>query len=56
MPAGLPGSGGSVPTTARVDYDQYAIWDQMLQEGWRALRDGFYDPNRDWGWNWQPRY
>lgn len=17
---------------------------------------GFYDPNRDWGWNWQPRY
>lgn len=18
--------------------------------------DGFYDPNRDWGWNWQPEY
>ena len=18
--------------------------------------DGFYDPNRDWAWNWQPRY
>ena len=18
--------------------------------------DGFYDPNRDWGWNWQPDY
>jgi hypothetical protein len=18
--------------------------------------DGFYDPNRDWGWNWEPRY
>ena len=18
--------------------------------------DGYYDPNRDWGWNWQPRY
>ena len=18
--------------------------------------DGFYDPNRDWGWNWQPNY
>ncbi len=18
--------------------------------------DGYYDPNRDWGWNWQPSY
>lgn len=48
---GTPLSGGKpaggpapVQTTERVDYDQYAIWDQMLQEGWRALRDGFYDP------------
>jgi hypothetical protein len=19
-------------------------------------RTGYYDPNRDWGWNWQPDY
>jgi len=43
--------GGGVALTSRVAVDQYAIWEQMLQEAWRHLRDGFYDPNMhgvDW--------
>jgi len=31
-----------------IDNDQDG---QVNEDG-----DGFYDPNRDWGWNWQPRY
>jgi tricorn protease len=49
--AGAGSGGGQVGTVARVDFDQYAMWDQMLLEGWRSLRDGFYDPNMnnvDW--------
>lgn len=36
--------GGSVQFTSRYDYDQYAIWEQVLTEGWRTLDQSFYDP------------
>jgi tricorn protease len=35
--------GGGYGATSHVVIDRYAIWEQMLTEGWRHLRDGFYD-------------
>jgi tricorn protease len=43
--------GGAVAVKSRMTVDQYQVWDQMLVEGWRRLRDGFYDANMkgvDW--------
>jgi tricorn protease len=40
-----------VPTSTRVSYEQHQVWDQVLVEGWRYLREYFYDPtmnNTDW--------
>jgi len=36
------------------------LWDEGLDndgDGWiNEDGDGYYDPNRDWAWHWQPRY
>jgi|GEM_PF-3883053 len=43
--------GGIVPLVSRLDLDQFLLWEQMLKEGWRHLRDSFYDPEMhgvDW--------
>ena len=43
--------GGSVATSCDQVIDRYQRWDQMLVEGWRALKDYFYDPDMmgvDW--------
>jgi len=42
---------GSIATTSKMTIDQYGIWSQMLQEGWRHIRDSYYDKNlhgTDW--------
>ena len=42
---------GAVPTTSEVTHNQHQLWEQMLVEGWRYLKDYFYDPtmnNTDW--------
>jgi tricorn protease len=44
--------GGPVATVAPVSLDQYQIWDQMLYEGWRHLRDTFYRAPSDLGVDW----
>ncbi|MEK6249656.1 MAG: PDZ domain-containing protein, partial [Planctomycetales bacterium] len=44
-------SGGSVSVSSQVAFDQHEIWDQVLVEGWRYLRDYFYDKDMhgiDW--------
>lgn len=47
----ITGSGG-YGATSRVTIDQFAIWEQMLHEGWRHLRDSFYDKSmRGVDWN-----
>src|SRR5690606_36722423 len=43
---------GPVMTLAPVELDQYAVWDQMLYEGWRHLRDTFYVNPNDMGVDW----
>jgi Tol biopolymer transport system component/C-terminal processing protease CtpA/Prc len=43
--------GGMVATTAHSEYDTYALWQQLMAEGWRSLRDSFYDEDMlgvDW--------
>ncbi|MCB1220177.1 MAG: PD40 domain-containing protein [Planctomycetales bacterium] len=43
--------GGAVPATARSEYDTHELWQQLLYEGWRSLRDSFYDEDMlgvDW--------
>ncbi|MCB1221336.1 PD40 domain-containing protein, partial [bacterium] len=43
--------GGRVATTCTQVIDRYERWDQMLVEGWRALKYYFYDPDMmgvDW--------
>ncbi len=35
--------GGGYGATSRIVFDQFAIWEQMMLEGWRHLRDSFYD-------------
>lgn len=48
----------------RVDEDQkgdYTLlgWEGFDNDGDGAVNEdnpGFYDPNRDWAWNWAPRY
>lgn len=48
----------------RAETDEFGDYDML---GWEGVdrdgdgqinedRTGFYDPNRDWGWNWQPDY
>ncbi|MFU8813594.1 MAG: M14 family metallopeptidase [Balneolaceae bacterium] len=48
----------------RTKPDEFGEYDML---GWEGIdrdgdgrinedRTGFYDPNRDWGWNWQPDY
>jgi tricorn protease len=44
--------GGPVPVTSTVHLDQYEIWDQMLYEGWRHLRDSFYRAPSELGVDW----
>jgi tricorn protease len=41
----------SLPVTAQFDINYEEERNQIFEEGWRSLRDGFYDPNfhgRDW--------
>ena len=48
----------------QVGPDQVGEYEMLGQEGidndvdWQVNEDGigYYDPNRDWGWNWQPDY
>lgn len=48
----------------QVGPDQVGEYEMLGQEGIDNDRDGqvnedgigYYDPNRDWGWNWQPDY
>ena len=43
--------GGSVDSTCTQVIDRHERWDQMLVEGWRALKHYFYDPEMmgiDW--------
>ena len=44
--------GGMQPVTSKVALDQYTIWEQVLTDGWRQLRDGLYDPEMH-GVDWQ---
>jgi tricorn protease len=44
--------GGPVAVTSPVHMDQYEIWDQMLYEGWRHLRDSFYRAPAELGVDW----
>ncbi len=48
----------------RTDADEFGEYEML---GWEGVdldgdgrvnedRTGYYDPNRDWGWNWQPDY
>lgn len=48
----------------RTSVDEFGTHDML---GWEGIdrdgdgrinedRTGYYDPNRDWGWNWQPDY
>jgi hypothetical protein len=47
-----------------VDSDKVGEYEMLGQEGTDGDGDGevnddgvgYYDPNRDWGWNWQPDY
>jgi hypothetical protein len=47
-----------------VDADKVGEYEMLGQEGTDGDGDGqvnddgvgYYDPNRDWGWNWQPDY
>jgi tricorn protease len=41
----------SLPFSAKMNIDFYTEKEQKFEEGWRALRDGFYDPNFH-GQNW----
>ena len=41
----------SLPFSAKMDIDFNAEKNQKFEEGWRALRDGFYDPDFH-GQNW----
>lgn len=41
----------SLPFSAKMEIDFNAEKEQKFEEGWRALRDGFYDPNYH-GQNW----
>ncbi len=41
----------SLPFSAKMEIDFNAEKEQKFDEGWRALRDGFYDPNYH-GQNW----
>lgn len=48
----------------RVDNEQWGNYELLGQEGLdndgdgrvNEDRPGYYDPNRDWAWNWQPDY
>ncbi len=48
----------------RVPRDEYGDYEMLGYEGLdndgdgriNEDREGYYDPNRDWGWNWQPDY
>jgi tricorn protease len=44
--------GGSVDMLCEYGFDQYAIWEQVLREGWRVLDQGFYD-GRMAGIDWE---
>lgn len=48
----------------RVGIDEFGSYELLGREGLdndgdgriNEDRAGYYDPNRDWGWNWQPNY
>jgi len=43
--------GGSLVTKNEMTIDQYNIWEQMMTDGWRHIRESFYDKNMhgvDW--------
>lgn len=49
----------------RVKQGEFGEWELLGYEGIdrdgdgmvnEDRKDGYYDPNRDWGWNWQPDY
>ena len=45
------GKSTSLPFSARMDVDRHEERRQIFDDAWRALRDGFYDPDfhgRDW--------
>src|SRR5439155_26430670 len=44
--------GGPLAVVSPVHLDQRAIWDQMLLEGWRHLRDTLYKPTSELGVDW----
>lgn len=51
MSGGQSSGGGGLPTTCFLEFDQHAIWEQELREGWRILDQGFYDEDMggvDW--------
>lgn len=51
MKAGKSSGGGGLASTCKQTVDRYDRWDQMLVEGWRALKLYFYDPQMmgiDW--------
>ena len=41
----------ALPYAAKMNVDYAAEREQIFEEGWRAIRDGFYDPNMH-GYNW----
>ncbi len=47
--------GGAVPTRARSEYDTHELWQQLMAEGWRSLRDSFYDKDM-LGVDWEEVY
>jgi C-terminal processing protease CtpA/Prc/Tol biopolymer transport system component len=42
----------ALPYAAKMKIDYAAEREQIFEEGWRAIRDGFYDPNMH-GYNWK---
>ena len=45
------GKSESLPISAKLDVDYHAESNQIFEEAWKAINDGFYDPNfhgRDW--------
>ncbi len=42
----------ALPYAAKIKVDYAIEREQIFEEGWRAIRDGFYDPNMH-GYNWK---
>ncbi len=57
-----PGDPRRMVQAARGEFGEWELlgWEGIDRDGDGRLNEdrdvGYYDPNRDWGWNWQPDY